>query len=264
LFKALGSGPEHIITNLDTFTTMEISWLLIGLVHSHKRHSTSLSQQFIKNVCQHLIRRQEGETGLFYNASHLAPFLLRARRHVPNFADQIYAIQALSMVSAHLSHSESRIAATSCAHRICRLQGTLGQWWWHYNPSSGKVIESFPVYSVHQHSMAPMALSALHFAGGPDFRISIERGFSWLSNNELNINMIDWNAKTIWRDIELDEGIIAKKLRHLRLAAGRQFEKSHSEKVRLRCNYETRPYEWGWYLYAHSLNSVQTHGCHIV
>ena len=57
-----------------------------------------------------------------------------------------------------------------CANAICNLQGPLGQWWWHYDSMTGRVAERYPVYSVHQHAMAPMALFAAQDACNADFR----------------------------------------------------------------------------------------------
>ncbi len=54
------------------------------------------------------------------------------------------------------------------AAAICGLQGPEGQWWWHYDTRNGSVVEGYPVYSVHQHAMAPMALLDLREAGGTD------------------------------------------------------------------------------------------------
>ena len=59
---------------------------------------------------------------------------------------------------------------------ICELQGPDGQWWWHYDTRTGKVVEGYPVYSVHQDSMAPMALLDLEDAGGPQHSEAITRG----------------------------------------------------------------------------------------
>ncbi len=113
LFKTLGIEIDRFMLDLDKLTTMEMSWLLTGLLHSYQRNSIALPQIFLESVHQHLMLRQEKTTGLFYNATDQAPFAVRIRRNISTFADQIYAIQALSMAAVHLSHSESKSAAAT-------------------------------------------------------------------------------------------------------------------------------------------------------
>ena len=70
--------------------------------------------------------------------------------------------------------------ARQCAQHICALQGKSGQWWWHYDYRTGEILEGYPVYSVHQDAMAPMALLALEEAGGGDYWAPIAKGLQWL------------------------------------------------------------------------------------
>ena len=91
--------------------------------------------------------------------------------------------------------------ALDCALAICKAQGSLGQWWWHYDSSNGQVVETFPVFSVHQHAMGPMALIALGEAIQSDFSPWIYKGLEWIEDNELGINMRDDSANVVWRCI---------------------------------------------------------------
>ena len=93
-------------------------------------------------------------------------------------------------------------AADACAAMICDLQGPAGQWWWHYDSRNDRVLEGYPVYSVHQHAMAPMALHDLAAAGGADHGASIELGLSWLeSPPELAVQLIDDEQGVVWRKV---------------------------------------------------------------
>src|SRR5205085_4135860 len=98
------------------------------------------------------------------------------RTHVACFADQVYPIQALARLYHSGNDADALAAAEECAARICELQGDGGQWWWHYDARTGRVIEGYPVYSVHQHAMAPMALLDLAEAGGSGRMADIARG----------------------------------------------------------------------------------------
>ena len=88
------------------------------------------------------------------------------RAHVGSFADQVYPVQALARLHASADDPEALAAADGVADAICAAQGEAGQWWWHYDSRIGGVVEGYPVYSVHQHAMAPMALLDLADAGG--------------------------------------------------------------------------------------------------
>jgi hypothetical protein len=46
----------------------------------------------------------------------------------------------------------------SIAPAICTVQGNSGQRWWHYDSRTDRVVEGYPVYSVHQDAMALMDL----------------------------------------------------------------------------------------------------------
>ena len=90
------------------------------------------------------------------------------RTHVGSFADQVYPLQALARLHASADDREALTVADGVADKICAAQGDSGQWWWHYDSRNGSVVEGYPVYSVHQHAMAPMALLDLAEAGGTD------------------------------------------------------------------------------------------------
>jgi hypothetical protein len=102
------------------------------------------------------------------------------REHVACFADQVYPIQALARLHHSGADKEALDTARTTAEQICRLQGPDGQWWWFYDARTGEVVEGYPVYTVHQHAMGPMALLDLAEAGGGDYDEPIRRGLRWL------------------------------------------------------------------------------------
>ena len=78
----------------------------------------------------------------------------------------MYPIQALARLHRSADDPEALAVAGTVAGAICSAQGAGGQWWWHYDSRTGAVVEGYPVYSVHQHAMGPMALLDLADAGG--------------------------------------------------------------------------------------------------
>lgn len=226
--------------------TMELSWLLTGLTYL-----SSIETIYIKDlkvlteeIYKNLLNNYRG-MGIFGHVKkNIYPGGFRSR--IGSFADQVYPIYALSKYSTVFGDKNALEIGLKCGESICRSQGEFGQWWWHYDADSGRVIGKYPVFSVHQDGMAPMALFALGKAAGKDFSVHVNKGLHWITgNNELNVNMIDESRNTIWRSMYLKK-YIAYKYELLSLLN----LESHVEKRNLNVLYETRPYHFGWLLYA--------------
>ena len=139
---------------------------------------------------------------------------------------------------------------------MCDLQGPAGQWWWHFDVRSGRVLEKFPVYAVHQDAMAPMALFDLQDAGGPDHGAAAERGMEWLLHApEIDGSLIDREAGVIWRKVARHEpGKLTRKLQAVASRAHPSLRVPAVDGVFRpgKIDFETRPYHMGWLLYAWS------------
>jgi hypothetical protein len=182
----------------------------------------------------------------------------RYRAHVGCFADQVYPIQAL----ARLGDEESLAAAGTVAAAICAAQGPGGQWWWHYDARTGGVVEGYPVYSVHQHAMAPMALLDLAEAGGADHIGAIARGVDWLAGPpETDVPMMPGDPVMTWRKVARNDP--RKAVRGARAATTlmRPVKPRPPKDARRTAavdrvfppdtvDRECRPYELGWLLYS--------------
>jgi len=205
-----------------------------------------------------LLRSRTGSGPLFPHATGpgLVPWY---RAHVSCFADQTYPLQALARLHASGDDPEALAAADACAARICALQGDAGQWWWHYDARTGTVVEGYPVYSVHQHAMAPTALFDLTDAGGSDFGAAVRRGLSWMAEPpELAAAgrqepLILDEAGVTWRKVHRGDpakavraarGLVTRPLPGARLGVlDRVYRPAAVDR-------ECRPYEFGWMLHA--------------
>lgn len=259
-YGALLETDRSIPLLLPTLTTMEISWLLSGLLHAWRREGSAARATAIDLTLTELLGRQ-GAHGLFAHSGNTAHLSDRLRRHVANFADQIYPVQALAFAAIALGKPEALGAARRCADALVARRGPLKQWWWHYRPDDGSVSRRYPVYAVHQHGMAPMAFITLAVAGAEEYRDLAWPGLDWLRNNELGVPMRDKDAGTIWRDIQLDESPVTKRLRDVGEMLG--MDGGGAAAPRLRLNRETRPYEWGWCLMAGALLSPPARDEHL-
>lgn len=225
--------------------TMELAWFLTGLSYIKLSNQTNLPD--LRDLAFHtygLIKKNQGPHGAFGHLSTSGSFAGKLRGRIGTFADQVYPIYAFVKFGQAYGSREALDRATQCADLICRLQGPLGQWWWHYDSISGKVTGKHPVYSVHQEAMGPMALFALSEATGQDYSEPIYKGLDWIAgDNELNLDMRDPVSHVIWRCFYQNR--LKTYSNELLNFAGLP-----SSSAGLNVRYECRPYELGWLLYA--------------
>jgi hypothetical protein len=186
------------------------------------------------------------------------PGLVRGyRAHVACFADQVYPIQALARLHATADDPEALGAARTAANRICELQGADGQWWWHYDARTGALIEGYPVYTVHQHAMGPMALFDLTDAAGDDFTEPILKGLRWIAGpSELGPDgepMVHDAQGVTWRKVfRGDPRKVVRGLNSITSLAAPGLRMPGLDRVYPpdAVDRECRPYEFGWLFFA--------------
>jgi hypothetical protein len=263
LLETVGFSRGDLNVLAPVLTTMELAWLVSGLAHELQRGS-STARGALDSCLGELVSRYYRDSQLFCHATGTAPFRHRLRRWIANFADQIYSVQALTVSSLTTGCSGLLDIAAACAGRLVQVQGPMGQWWWHYDPRDGRIAQAYPVYSVHQYGMAPMALLTMIAAHGPAHIDSLLRSLRWIEENELEGGLIDDVFGTIWRDIHRAESLAVRTIRRGRVVLGGRSDSGPSRRTRLRVNYETRPYEWGWCLFAGALAAHAATSQHIV
>ena len=227
--------------------TTELAWCLTALSYASLALEGKNSQllELADEFYRKLIASYGGKGIFGHGNSHGLSAVFRAK--VGCFADQVYPIYALSKYFMVSGNAEALRIAAECGEAICRLQGDLGQWWWHYDAATGRVVGRYPVYSVHQDGMAPMALFELGRATGTDYGAPIHKGLAWIGGqNELDRSMIDTDRAMVWRNIHRPA---AGKYMELASSAlfGRNRRKTPSD---LRILYECWSYHLGWVLYA--------------
>lgn len=238
--------------------TVDCAWALTAALAAGHLGST----ERLVELAGMRLRAAQSRDGLF---PHRMPARAsgRLRAHIGCFADQVYPIQALSRLSVARNDASALAAAESCAARICALQGPAGQWWWHYDTRDGSVVERYPVYSVHQHAMAPMALLDLQEAGGPDHWRSIILGLQWLdAPPETAETLVCPQKGVIWRKVARREP--AKAARAVAAVTTAMAPGLHLPMIDTLfppgpVDHECRPYELGWLLYAWRSRLVGAH-----
>lgn len=236
----LGSGAP--------VATVDCAWALIAAVAA--RHLGDTAE--LAALARDRLIEAQGESGLFPHGLPAASNG-RWRAHVGCFADQVYPIQALARLHAAGGDESALAAAEACAARICALQGPAGQWWWHYDVRDGKAVEGYPVYSVHQHAMAPMALLDLREAGGSDHLGAVVKGVRWLDDHpETDAALVSAEHGVIWRKVARREpGKAARALCAATTALRPGLRPPGLDALfpPTRIDHECRPYEFGWLLY---------------
>jgi hypothetical protein len=237
--RAGGSSAVH---------TVELAWLLSALVAARRALDTKESARQVRT---RLLGAFREAAGVFPH--EIDPAASSLRDHVACFADQVYPIQALARYHAAYADDAALAAANRCAAQICRLQGAGGQWWWHYDARSGAVIEGYPVYSVHQDAMGPMALFDLREAGGADHAEAIARSLEWMQEApEIASSLIDDAAGVVWRKVgRAEPGKLVRSARALasRLHPGLRLGWLDALFPAERVDWESRPYHLGWVLH---------------
>jgi hypothetical protein len=178
------------------------------------------------------------------------------RAHVGSFADQVYPIQALARLHGSAADPAALAVANAVAKVICDAQGPAGQWWWHYDSRTGGVVEGYPVYTVHQHAMAPMALLDLADAGGDAHLAEICRGLRWLAAPpeapaDSTAQLVLEDPPITWRKIARADH--RKLVRGVRAGATRLHPRTRLAVLDRMyppgtVDFECRPYELGWLL----------------
>lgn len=203
---------------------------------------------------------QRGRSGLFCFARPFArppvtpAAILQSR--LGFFDAQVYSIVACLARDTAVGDPEAKDVARIVGERILAHQHPLGQWGWHYDVHSGGLVDLYPVYSVHQDGMAPLALLPLERAVGLPTTAAVARGVEWLfGRNELGEQMVDEDRGVIWRSIRrrapLRRVVYPLKAASL-LGVGRSLDLGArlADRTTLEVDRECRPYHLGFCLYA--------------
>ncbi len=217
---------------------LELSWVVIGAAEAG-------ADILLDDALARQLSRVEPVSGLFRHRD------TGRRARFPNFATQIYGVLALATVARH-GREEALAPARRAAERLLELQRPDSGWPWIFDARTGRVVEPYEVYSVHQDAMAPMALLELSEVSGDDrYREAALRGLGWIfGTNELGREMLDRQAGILYRSIRrrapFDRGLLYA---NTALASVGVPGMAHAGRA-LEVNPTDRPYHLGWLLEA--------------
>ena len=226
---------------------MELGWIVSGLSR-HVAAGGDAARPLLAAALDQLLGPNRAPSGLFRHGGE------GRRRRFPNFATQIYSVLALAQVGAAAQDDRALPAARSAAEQLLALQLPDGGWPWVFDAESGRVVERYEVYSVHQDAMAPMGLFALTEAtGDARYADAATDGLAWIfGRNELGANMVERGEHIVDRSIRRRRPWSKARLygnTAATLATGRAPSRAAS-RVLLERNRTDRPYHFGWVLEA--------------
>ena len=236
-------------------TTLELEFLLVGLCYACKELGFPRSME-VKGrlVYEELLSSFARKTGVFCFKYYPGNGTIRSlyNKKMGFFAEQAYGIYALTTCYETFGWTKALEKAVQCADKLYNLQGKSGEWMWQYSARHGHVIDKYPVYSVHQDGMAPMALAKLMKFSNREYAENILKGLQWLqAYRETERSLIDWDNRVIWRSVKR-KGVSrffsalskASALIDLNIKGISRPAKG------FKIDRETRPYHYGWILEA--------------
>jgi hypothetical protein len=248
--------PEPVVRDLrallanqaqwETFRAQDLGMLLTGAV-AQARAGAKEWARFAGPLYRFLKERFYAESGLFFDASS------GLRRRFASFATQTYLSIACYQYGEYAHDTAAVTMASTCVRKLIALQGPQGEWPWFFDAASGRVLDFYEVYSVHQYGMAPALLEWAERYDVPGARGALVKGFKWvLGQNQLGYPMlVPELGLTVRSQIRKNElGTKAPRvLRALKNAyLGHGVNLIDSSRIRLRL--ECRSYELGWILWS--------------
>ena len=217
---------------------LELAWLVLGAAEAG-------ADLLLDDALERLLGRIDSASGLFRHHDS------GRRARFPNFATQIYGVLALA-VAARNGRGHTLGAARRAADRLLELQRPDGGWPWIYDTRSGRVVEPYELYSVHQDAMAPMALLELtEVSGDSRYADAALRGVEWVfGRNDLRRTMIDRDARVLYRSIRRRRGFDRAMLYVNTAGALAGTAILAGTGTPLEVNPTDRPYHLGWVLEA--------------
>jgi hypothetical protein len=231
---------------LRRLSLQDLSWILWGTTSAAQRKLAGAAR--IAHDVFSVVRNDfvDASSGL---ATHRRSLY---RRGLVSFGSTVYFLRS--------SYEYSRFAGDPYAHQLFSdgvqkmidVQGPSGEWPWLLRVRTATPIQFYPVFSVHQDSMAMLFLLPALDDGMNGVRRAVNRSFAWaLGRNELGVPMLWSEPYFAYRSVERTD-MFPRLQRYLRatcnVALGQQDGPAHGTGVRL--NPECRSYHLGWILYA--------------
>jgi len=261
--EAIARRQQQILAERALCPSMETGWLLTGLSEAMSRNIGGQPvAQLAEKVFARLTANFCESTGLFSfgrGGIQRSPLAERVSTRLGSFASQVYPTIGLSRYAVASGSQQALATARRCADALCRLQGPEGQWWWVYHVRKGTVAVRYPVYTVHQDAMGPMALLAVSQAErGDRYAAAVHKSLQWMEAHPEcpDKHLVNEDRNVIWRAVQRDRplgtgnlGLGRGELLRTNLVAWTGTADKRRFDDGFVCD-ECRPYHLGWILLA--------------
>ena len=182
---------------IDAMPSAEVGWVVTGLTEAGAWAELGEGEMILEQCRSQLLDERRPQKGL---VTHVAR---GPRKRLPSFADQAFAMLALTQLARIRDDGEAREAALSIGERLLENRMPDGAWPWLYDPIRGSVVEPYEIRTAHQDALAMIAMHGLTEATSePRFRDAAVQGIDWVYGaNELGTMMLDPEADLIFASI---------------------------------------------------------------
>jgi hypothetical protein len=227
----------------------DISWAFLGLIKYIELNNDSSIKESVEKLFKYIDE-------YFLNKDTFIPYhnLRLWRKAFVSFGAVTYYLLSLYEYSRVYNDQYAKSIFKECCLRIMSLQGEYGEWPWFIDTKTGKVLDWYEGYSVHQDSMAMLFLFPAINLGIEEAKSSIIKSYKWLFGaNELGVRMLTRRPFFIYRSIrrkekwEREKRFLRATVLHVLNKSGKKLDSSYLE-----INRECRSYHLGWILFVWS------------
>lgn len=180
--------------------------------------------------------------------------LCRYRGGVVSFGASVYYLRAVYQYAKRFRSDVCMEMFGRAVTALLLSQGPQGEWPWLVSCHDGRPLDYYPVFTVHQHSMAMLFLLPARAEGVTGVEPAIARSLAWVAGaNQLSRRMVRDDPFFTYRSLERKARLnLPRAERFMRaqamLVTGRRARIAPNEAIVV--NTESRSYELGWLLYA--------------
>jgi hypothetical protein len=227
---------------------MDLAWMLWGAATWADEAPARAAAEWLFE----LVRRRYVNPATGLPRHSVAPY----RAHTVSFGSTVYFLRAMYEHSEAFGSDVARDLFVAGVERVLELQGPDGAWPWMIDVRSGVPFDIYPIFTVHQDSMALLFLLPAERCGITGVPEAIERSVKWnFGHNELSTRMVQSKPYPwIYRSIERDER--SPRVRRYLRGLGPPARGYPAHNPRVCINRECRSYHLGWVLYTWSDPSV--------
>jgi hypothetical protein len=248
--------PDDVLHHIDrmlsdksqwrSFRAQDLGMIVVGVV-AQARVDRKKWSAMATGLFAFLLDRYYSPSGLFFDAA------FGPRRRYASFATQTYLLLACYAYGELMNDDRAIQIANTCTRKLIERQGSNGEWPWFFDAASGRVLDFYEVYSVHQCGMAPAFLERAEQHGVLEARSAIIKGFNWIvGQNQLAKPMLVPDLHLTIRSQVRKGELHTKQWRVLRALRNSMLRREAIliDPSELELRLECRSYELGWILWS--------------